>query len=93
MSTKSTILHTSFCHIYRDIEFNGDVEKLCIDVNYDYVDEYESIEVLWDSDFAKMILFMLDNIDHSKLESMFNNYHFCGWIKEGETYEIVINPR
>ena len=79
MSTKSTIFSTPCCHIYRDVEYTdkGEIEKLCIDVSYLTVDDYESIEVLWESDFAEMIRVIFDTIDHEQLDKICRDY----WVK------------
>jgi len=76
MSTKSTIFLTPCCHIYRDVEYTeaGEIEKLCIDVSYLTVGDYYSIEVLWKSDFAEMIRFLFDTIDHDELDRVCRDY-------------------
>lgn len=68
MSTKSTLLLTNCCHIYRDyqIDENGftlmDKPILCIDVQYGYTEEsVDYIEVEWNSHFSRMIQFMIEH--------------------------------
>ncbi len=83
MSTRSSILCTPACHIYRDYAYqhtektdiDGDKQVLVIDVSYGSVDyeEYEdqaSIVVDWDSDFAKMVRLMIDKCGAKWIESM-----------------------
>lgn len=73
MSTKGTILNTPYCHIYRDYAYqntiktdiDGDKEVLVIETSYDFIDykEYEDQSVIvveWDSDFAKMVIWMCE---------------------------------
>lgn len=70
MSTKGTILHTPYCHIYHDYAYqhtnktdiDGQKEVLVIEVDYGFIDyaEYEDQSVIvveWDSDFASFIIF------------------------------------
>lgn len=77
MSTKSTIILTNCCHIYRDyqIDENGfvlmDKPTLCIEVSYGATkacsenplhQEYNDyIEVEYDSHFSRMIQFMVEH--------------------------------
>ncbi len=76
MSTKSTIFSTPCCHIYKDIEYvdGKEIEKLCIDVDYLTVGEYESIEVLWESDFAELIRVIFNSLDHDSLDEICRDY-------------------
>ncbi|MGB1320881.1 MAG: hypothetical protein ACPG5L_08115 [Vibrio gallaecicus] len=86
MSTKSTILLTSCCHIYKDKQYqhtnlpcDEDKETLVIDVSYgDIQDTYEylnCIAVEWDSDFAAMIRFMIKTCGADVIEKFVSTYH------------------
>ena len=67
---------TNCCHIYRDSEYidGNEIEKLCIDVDYLAVDGYESIEVLWESDFAELIRTIFHTLDNEKLDQICKDY-------------------
>ena len=71
MSTKSTELNLPCCHIYRDCAGNNWEETFCIDVNYDDIDELSSIEVKNDSDFAKLMRYLLkDKTEEELIEAI-----------------------
>jgi len=76
MSSKSTIFMTNCCHIYKDVEYiNGnEIERLCIDVDYLALDGYETIEVLWKSDFAELIRTIFNTLDNEKLDQICRDY-------------------
>jgi len=77
MSTKSTIFMTNCCHIYKDVEYANcgcEIEKLCIDVDYLTLDECDSIEVLWESDFAELIRTIFNTLDSEKLDQICRDY-------------------
>lgn len=67
MSTKSTELLLPCCHIYRDCAGNDWEETLCIDVSFGDVDGLNSIEVKNDSDFAKLIRYLLKDKSEDEL--------------------------
>jgi hypothetical protein len=81
MSTKSTILSTKCCHIYRDYKYkhtcgiitNGEEFVLVIEVDYGFVDyndleDQSTIVVDYNSDFAKMIIMMIDKVGADDIE-------------------------
>ena len=75
MSTKSTLLLTNCCHIYRDYGANEDgtidldSEIMSIDVNYGVIDKGEGyIELEWESDFAAMIRHMIKTCGNDALD-------------------------
>ena len=76
MSTKITIFMTNCCHIYKDSEYidGNEIEKLCIDVDYLTLDECNSIEVLWESDFAELIRTIFNTLDNEKLDQICRDY-------------------
>ena len=60
MSTKSSIICLPCVHIYDDCIGSNGGNTLCIDVDYDYVgDDLDCIEVDGNSDFAKLIRYLL----------------------------------
>ena len=69
MSTKSTELNLPCCHIYRDCAGNNWEETFCIDVIYGFVDDLNSIEVENDSEFAKLMRYLLKD---KKKEELIN---------------------
>lgn len=71
MSTKSTLLCTPWCHIYKDHIGSNGKETLVIDCSYGNVvteEEHNCIEVESDSDFAVMIRAMIGAIGEDDLE-------------------------
>ena len=73
MSTKSTITCLPCCHIYRDCNGSNGEETLCIDVSYGNV-KYKSayqdcIEVENDSDFAKLMRYLLKGKTDEELQA------------------------
>lgn len=85
MSTKSTILLTNCCHIYKDKQYqhtnyecDADSDVLVIDVSYGDIQDNDcqnSIVVEWDSDFAAMIRFMVKTCGSDTIESFAKIYH------------------
>lgn len=73
MSTKSTITCLPCCHIYRDCIGSNGEETLCIDVSYGNVkcegDYQDCIEVENDSDFAKLMRYLLKGKTDEELQA------------------------
>lgn len=67
MSTKSTILLMRCCHIYTDHIGSNGKETLCIEVNHGDIEGLDCIEVEYDSEFAKLMLILLQGKTESEL--------------------------
>ncbi len=72
MSTKSSLLLTTCCHIYRDIyyQLGNEIDVLVIDATSGVFQEEDCIEIYWDSAFSVMIRAMLDVCDEKQLEKI-----------------------
>lgn len=86
MSTKSTVLLTPCCHIYKDytqnhtqyLETYTDEYVLVIDVSYGNIydgEEQDCIVVDWNSDFAAMIRFMVRTCGADVIDEFVTTYH------------------
>ncbi len=91
MSTKSTILLTNCCHIYRDKQYqhsespcDGDDEVLVIDVSYGDIqdDELNCIVVEWNSDFSAMIRFMIKTCGADSVDEFCRKHYIKSRDKE-----------
>jgi hypothetical protein len=69
MSTKSTEILLPCCHIYRDCAGNNWEESFCIDVYYGDIGELSSIEVENESEFAKLMRYLLKGKTQDELIS------------------------
>lgn len=85
MSTKSTIFHSPYCHIYKDradrhndnhrLIPDGVEDVLVVDVSYGFIDyedyaDQSSIVAEWDSDFAFFIRLLISLIDEDEVNAM-----------------------
>ena len=96
MSTKSTILLTNCCHIYRDYghqhsnyENDRDKKVLVIDVSYGFIDYQSIIVVDCESDFAAMILHMVKTMGTDYLDN-FCREHWKA--RQKSNPKITISP-
>ena len=68
MSSKSTIIDLSCCHIYEDSNGSNGKETFCVGVAYDFVDALDFIEVEANSEFAILMRYLLKGKTESELK-------------------------
>lgn len=72
MSTKATIKLLPCCHIYNDYIGSNGKETFCVEVHYGSVqdgrDSQDLIEVNHDSDFAKLMRYLLEGKTEEELQ-------------------------
>lgn len=73
MSTKATIVNLPCCHIYEDSGHLSNPPTLCVDVQYGYVGEMDSIKVMEGSDFSKILRYLLKGKTQEELKAVLSD--------------------